>query len=99
MTQKQALPFSPSREELRTETLTMASGSVKLQISAKITGEWCEYKKQTVCFSLNYYQLPFIYRLKSLIQHISLGRACNAEMMHAYRGWGSKEREGKSHIS
>lgn len=33
MTQKQALPFSPSYEELSTKTLTMASGSFKLQIS------------------------------------------------------------------
>lgn len=33
MTQKQALPFSPSYEEQSTKTLTTASGSFKLQIS------------------------------------------------------------------
>lgn len=71
MTQKQALPFSPSYEEQSTKTLTTAPGSFKLQITAEITGEWCEYKeKQTLYFESNYQQLPLIYRLKSLIQHI-----------------------------
>lgn len=46
MTQKQALPFSPSYEEQSTKTLTMASGSFKLQITAEITGECCEYKEK-----------------------------------------------------